>query len=181
MSHERAGKAVFVDRDGVLNRSTVRGGKPYAPRRLEEFRLLPGAAASLRALKSAGYAVVVVTNQPDIGNGLIAREIVEAMHARLRARAPVDAIEMCSHRQDEGCDCRKPRPGMLLNAARRLRLSLPDSIVVGDRAGDVAAGKAAGCRTVFVDRGYAETGTIEPDAKARSLPEAVRLILAGRV
>lgn len=169
--------AVFLDRDGVINRSEIRDGKAYAPRRLADFRLLPGVVGAVNALKSAGFLIVVVTNQPDIGNGLVDPAVVEAMHARLRARLPVDAIEMCAHRQDEGCSCRKPKPGLLRRAARRLAIDLPRSFMVGDRWSDVVAGRMAGCYTVFVNRAYRESAPTAPDAIVSSLPAAARRIL----
>src|SRR4051812_28977346 len=108
--------AVFLDRDGVVNRNIMRDGKPCAPRTLAQFRLLPGVKAATRALKDAGYPIVIVTNQPDIGNHFIAPEVVEAMHERLRAALAPAAIEICPHSQGAGCDCRKPKPGMLIRA-----------------------------------------------------------------
>lgn len=171
-------RAVFLDRDGVISRSYVRGGKPYAPRRLEDFRLLPGAAQAVKSIKMGGFLVIVVTNQPDIGNGLVDAAVVEAMHARLRARVPVDDIRMCPHRQDEGCDCRKPKPGMLLAAARQWDIDLGRSYMIGDRDGDIVAGKAAGCYTLLVKRGYSEPRRASPDKMVRSLPAGVRYILS---
>ena len=169
--------AVFVDRDGVLNRAEVRDGKPYAPRTVDKFRLLPGVSVAVQRLRDAGFLVIVVTNQPDIGNGFVARDVVEAMHHALYRRARVDAIEMCPHRQNEGCGCRKPKPGLLISAADRLAIDLRRSFLVGDRAQDILAGRAAGCYTVFVDRGYDEPRPVEADAIVRSLPAAVRRIL----
>lgn len=171
-------RAVFLDRDGVLNRCEVRNGKPYAPRRVEDFRLYPGTAAALGKLKAAGYRLVVVTNQPDIGNGLVRSEIVEAMHRRLLDRAPIDDIRMCPHRQTDGCQCRKPRSGMLLEAAKALKISLPNSVMIGDRWSDVVAGKGVGCYTVFIDRHYRETPQIQADAVFASLTHAVQHVLA---
>ena len=171
-------KAVFLDRDGVISRSEVRGGKPYAPKRLEDFRLMPGAAQAVKSLKMGGFLVIVVTNQPDIGNGLVEPAVVDAMHARLRARVPVDDIRMCPHRQDEGCGCRKPKPGMLLAAARQWDIDLGRSYMIGDRDGDIIAGKAAGCYTLLVKRGYSEPQSAAPHTTVRSLPAAVRYILA---
>jgi len=171
-------RAVFLDRDGVINRSLVRDGKPYAPRRLTDFRLLPGAANAVRALQEAGLLVIVVTNQPDIGNGLVAAATVEAMHETLRRRAPVDDIFLCPHAQGDGCDCRKPKPGMLLQAAARWCIDLPHSFLVGDRRGDIVAGQVAGCYTIFIDRGYVEGPPREADHYATSLPSAVRKILS---
>jgi D-glycero-D-manno-heptose 1,7-bisphosphate phosphatase len=172
-------RAVFIDRDGVINRNVPRDGKACAPRTLRDFRLLPGVERAVEQLRQAGFLIVIVTNQPDIGNGDVAPETVEAMHARLRARLAPDAIEMCPHGQDAGCDCRKPKPDMLRRAAKRLDIALPSSFMVGDRGSDILAGRTAGCYTVLVRRSAnnaaASTG---PDAVVGSLPAAVRRILA---
>src|SRR3989338_6820998 len=173
----RLQRAVFLDRDGVVNRAEVRGGRPYAPRRLEDFRLLRGVAGAVAALREAWFRIVVVTNQPDIASGLVDPAVVEAMHAQLRARLPIDAIEMCAHGQDEGCACRKPRPGLLLAAARRFFVDLRRSFVIGDRWHDIVAGREAGCYTVFIDRGYRERRPVGADAVVGSLPAAVRRIM----
>ena len=172
-------RAVFLDRDGVLNRPEIRNRKPYAPRRLEDFRLLPRAGESVRALKDAGYLVIVVTNQPDIGNGLTDPAAVQAMHEKLRKRVPVDEVRICPHRQDADCPCRKPRPGMLLSAAADWDIDLHDSFLVGDRDGDIVAGRTAGCYTILINRRYSEPRTIGPDKCVRSLSAAVQHILAN--
>lgn len=169
-------RAAFLDRDGVINRSAVVNGKPFAPRRVEDFRLLPGAVQAIRDLKSMGLWVIVVTNQPDIGNGLVDRSVVEAMHRRLRERSPIDDIRVCPHRQDAGCRCRKPEPGMLMTAAEEWGIDLRNSFMVGDRPGDIVAGQRAGCYTIFVNRHYKEPLQIEPDSRVASLPAAVRMI-----
>lgn len=171
-------RAVFLDRDGVINRCEVRGGKPYAPRNLSDFRLLPGVAGAVRDLKDAGLLVIAVTNQPDIGNGLVDVAVVEAMHDKLRRGVPLDEIMMCPHRQDAGCRCRKPRPGMLVEAAQKWRIDLDRSYIVGDRWSDVVAGQAVGCYTIFIDRGYQETRRARPDGYAASLAAAARLVLS---
>jgi D-glycero-D-manno-heptose 1,7-bisphosphate phosphatase len=170
--------AVFLDRDGVLTRSFVRNGKPFAPRKLSEFRILPGAAAAVARLKKAGFVVVVVTNQPDLGHGLISHEELAAMHARLSENVAVDAILVCPHRQDEGCACRKPKPGLIRRAMRRFRPDPAHSYMVGDRWSDIVAGRAAGLYTVFLNRGYSEVLTERPDVTVRSLREAADRILA---
>jgi D-glycero-D-manno-heptose 1,7-bisphosphate phosphatase len=171
-------RAVFLDRDGVINRCEVRNGKPRAPRRLSDFRLLPGVVAALRALKKARFLLIVVTNQPDIGNGLVERSVVEAMHEKLRRRLPVDEIRMCPHRQDAGCACRKPKPGLLRRAAGKWSIDTRRSFLVGDRSSDIVAGQAVGCYTFFIDRGYAEPQRATPDSIVSSLPAAARLILS---
>ncbi|MFD1625115.1 D-glycero-alpha-D-manno-heptose-1,7-bisphosphate 7-phosphatase [Azospirillum griseum] len=170
MSHA----AVFLDRDGVINRAIVRNGKPYPPPDLDSFELLPGVADALTRLKGAGYRLVVVTNQPDIVRGTQDGKVVEAMHDRLRAELPLDGIEMCC---DETSDRYKPQPGMLRDAARDLGIDLSRSAMVGDRWRDVDCGKAAGCFTIFIDRGYAESLRAAPDAVCDGLPAAVDVIL----
>jgi D-glycero-D-manno-heptose 1,7-bisphosphate phosphatase len=171
--------AVFLDRDGVVNRNIIRDGKPCAPRTLAQFRLLPGVKAATRALKEAGYPVIIVTNQPDIGNRFIAPAVVEAMHERLRAALAPAAIEICPHSQGDGCDCRKPNPGMLTRAAARLGIALEKSFMIGDRWSDVAAGHAVGCRTFLIGRGRLGDLPVKPDAIVGSMPAAARMILAG--
>lgn len=166
--------AVFLDRDGVLTRSFVRAGRPYAPRSLHEFTILPGTEDVLVALRRAGFLLIVVTNQPDVGRGLVPREAAEEMHRRLRVGLPIDDIFSCyCLEEDEACECYKPRPGMLLSAASKWSIDLSRSFIVGDRWRDIGAGKAAGCKTVFLDRGYSADRTPEaPDATVRSLEEA---------
>jgi D-glycero-D-manno-heptose 1,7-bisphosphate phosphatase len=172
-------RGVFLDRDGVLSVPEFRNGRSFAPRSLEQFRLYDDAPDSIARLKSAGFALVVVTNQPDVGNGLIERHIVEEMHRRLASALPVDAIEACYHRQDEQCDCRKPQPGMLRRAAIRLRIALARSYMIGDRASDIAAGRAAGCQTIFIDRGYRDESSDHADCVAASLAEAADIVLGN--
>jgi D-glycero-D-manno-heptose 1,7-bisphosphate phosphatase len=176
----RKRRAVFLDRDGVINRSLVRNGKPYAPRTVAEFRLLPGVAEAVAELRAARYLVIVVTNQPDVGHGLISWATLDAMHALLRQKVAVDDVYVCPHRQDEGCACRKPKPGLLRRAMARWGVEPAGSIMIGDRWNDVVAGKKAGLYTAFIDRKYAEALVEEPDVIARSLPHAVAQILTRR-
>jgi len=169
---------VFLDRDGVLNAAVVRDGKPYPPARLEDVEILPGVPAALAALRGAGYVLVVVTNQPDVARGAQTREAIDAIHAHLRRELPLDAIYCCFHDDADRCACRKPAPGMLRDAARDLDLDLATSFMIGDRWRDVDAGRAVGCRTIFVDRHYSERQPASFDAKVSSLPEAAAWILS---
>ena len=173
--------AVFLDRDGTLNVPIVRDGKPYPPATVEEFRLFAGAAGDCARLKAAGYLLVVATNQPDVERGTQAKSVVEAMHARLLELIPsLDRIEVCYHPgRGKNSTHRKPAPGMLLDAARALGIDLARSWMVGDRWGDIEAGHAAGCRTVFIDHGYTERAPAQPPHfTVKSLAEAVGIILA---
>ena len=171
-------KAVFLDRDGVLTIPEFRDGRSYAVRRLEDFHFYPGAAEAVATLKAAGFLVVVVTNQPDVGAGFVSQELVEAMHARLRGEIAVDDIEVCYETRDAGSSRRKPEPGMLLDAAEKWNLNLKECFMVGDREGDVIAGRKVGCTTIFIDLGYSgENRPTEQAVTVGSLVEAVEWIL----
>jgi D-glycero-D-manno-heptose 1,7-bisphosphate phosphatase len=172
-------RAVFLDRDGVINRTLVRNGRPHPPTRLEEFEILPGVAEACAQLKQAGFLLVVATNQPDVGRGTLPHAVIQDLHRFMCQQLPLDRVEVCEHPGgDVVCDCRKPKPGLLLRAARELGIDLARSWMVGDRWRDVDCGHAAGCRTVFIDYGYAETLRQLPDFRCRDLLEAARIILA---
>jgi D-glycero-D-manno-heptose 1,7-bisphosphate phosphatase len=179
--HEvKSRRAVFLDRDGVINRALEREGKPYPPTSLAEFEVLPEVPAALAKLKAAGFVLIVATNQPDVGRGTLAKEVVEEIHAHMLAQLSIDRVEVCYHpgKGLSDCNCRKPKPGMLLNAAKELNIDLARSWMVGDRWRDVDCGHAAGCKTVFVDRGYVEELKQKPYFFARNLGEAADIILA---
>jgi D-glycero-D-manno-heptose 1,7-bisphosphate phosphatase len=179
--HEIRKRAVFLDRDGVLNRPVVRDGRPFPPARMEEFELYPEVIEACAQLKEAGFLLVVVTNQPDVGRGTQTREAIEAIHTKLRVAIPsLHAIEVCFHAgsaHGEPCDCRKPKPGMLLRAAAAYAIDLSESFLVGDRWRDVDCAHAAGCRAVFIDHGYRERLKETPEFTVSSFREAVRTIL----
>jgi len=175
-------RAVFLDRDGILVIPEMRDGRSYAPRNLAGFRLYPEAKAALTRLKEVGYLLVVVTNQPDVGKGLISQSTLDQMHDRIRNELCVDRIEVCSHTQSDECSCRKPKPGMLFNAARDCRIDLKNSFMVGDRASDVEAGIAAGCETIFVDLNYdSELKPKSAHHTVRSIAEAADIILGANL
>jgi len=171
-------KAVFLDRDGVLNRAVVKNGKPHPPANESELELTPGAKSVLQKLKDQGYKLLVVTNQPDVARGTTARETVEAIHRKLANELPIDDFFVCYHTDSDHCDCRKPKSGLLLEGARRHQIDLSSSFMVGDRWRDVEAGIAAGCKTVLIDGGYENDPPARPaDAQVHSLAEAVDWIL----
>jgi D-glycero-D-manno-heptose 1,7-bisphosphate phosphatase len=169
--------AVYLDRDGVINRAFVRDGRPHPPASLEELEILPGVPEALRTLRAHGYLTIVVTNQPDVARGTVSRTLVEAIHHRLRSELDLDAILTCFHDSADACDCRKPKPGLLLQAAADFDIDLPSSFMVGDRWSDMQAGQRAGCRTVFVDGKYAERAPDSFDFRVKSLIEAAGKIL----
>jgi D-glycero-D-manno-heptose 1,7-bisphosphate phosphatase len=171
-------RAVFLDRDGVINRVVTRNGTPGAPASPEELEVLPDVPQALEALKASGYLLVVVTNQPDVARGTVPRSTVELIHERLKRELPLDAILTCFHDNADDCDCRKPKPGLLLRAAQELRIDLASSFMVGDRWHDVEAGQRAGCRTFFVDQDYEERQPTTQDFRVGSLCEAAGIVLA---
>ena len=170
-------RAIFLDRDGVINRAVVRDGKPYPPASLEEFELLPGVEVAAAALRAAGFVLVVATNQPDVRMGIQRREVVEAMHDYVQMELGVDGIKVCYHVDEDCCFCRKPKPGMLLEAAIEHNIDLRRSFMVGDRWRDIGAGYAAGCETVLVSSNYEERQPENPDIVVKSLHEAAKYII----
>jgi D-glycero-D-manno-heptose 1,7-bisphosphate phosphatase len=171
-------RAVFLDRDGVLNRAVIRDGRPYPPATVEDFEVLSGVPEAVKRLHQAGFLLIGATNQPDVARGTQRRDVVEAMNARLLSLMPITAILVC-YEDGEDCPRRKPNPGLLLEAAEAFAIDLAASFMVGDRWRDVEAGRRAGCRTVFLDRDYAERRPDPPaDHTTGDLPAAVDWILS---
>jgi D-glycero-D-manno-heptose 1,7-bisphosphate phosphatase len=170
-------KAVFLDRDGVINKSEVINGKPYAPTKIEDFEILPGVKKACKALKEKGYLVIVATNQPDISTGKTKKEDLEAMHNFMMHELPIDLIKICYSLDKDNDPMRKPSPGMILEAAKELMIDLNASFMVGDRWKDIDAGATAGCKTIFIDYKYNEKLNIKPNYCVKSLIEAAQLIL----
>jgi D-glycero-D-manno-heptose 1,7-bisphosphate phosphatase len=170
-------RAVFLDRDGVINRAVVRDGKPYPPANVEELEILPGVSDALVALRSAGFLLIVVTNQPDVARGTTPKATVEAINDYLSANLPLDEFRTCYHDSGDGCDCRKPLPGGILAAANKYSVDLTESYMVGDRWRDIEAGQRAGCKTIFIDYGYAEKQPESTTFTVTSLLEASEIIL----
>jgi D-glycero-D-manno-heptose 1,7-bisphosphate phosphatase len=169
--------AVFFDRDGVLNESVVRAGKPHPPAGVDDLRIDEAAPVVVPQLRAAGFAIVVITNQPDVARGTTTRERIDAINDRIRATVPIDALYVCFHDTADACDCRKPKPGMILEAAREHDLDLSRSYVVGDRWSDIQAGRTAGCKTVWIDRHYEEKAPHDADANVFTLTAACNWIL----
>jgi D-glycero-D-manno-heptose 1,7-bisphosphate phosphatase len=168
-------RAVFLDRDGVLNPMEQRGGRWVAPRSLPAFRPYSWVAEAVARLRGAGLLCLVVTNQPEIATGELDPFDLEVMNRRLVSELGVDGVYVCPHVAADRCACRKPRPGLLQQAAREWGVDLLRSFMVGDRWRDIDAGRAVGCVTVLVDG--PETGRARPDHRARDLRDAVTLIL----
>jgi D-glycero-D-manno-heptose 1,7-bisphosphate phosphatase len=173
-------KAIFLDRDGVLNQPVVKAGLPYPPVSAQEFTLYPDAAKACKAFRNAGFLLVVVTNQPDVGRGTQTQAAVEEMHAKLLDEIDLDRIEVCYAPDSQAPDARrrKPAPGMVLDAADTLGIDLSKSFLIGDRWRDIDCGHAVGVRTVFIDRGYAEKLKQQPHFTCASLMEAAEWVFS---
>jgi D-glycero-D-manno-heptose 1,7-bisphosphate phosphatase len=172
-------RAVFLDRDGVINQVLLRNGKPHPPGGPGALQILDGVPDALRRLRGAGFLLIVVTNQPDVARGTATRESIEQMHRRLLDELALDYVYTCYHDGND-CECRKPKPGALLRAAQEHSIDLQDSFMVGDRWRDIEAGQRAGCECLFIDYGYNERRPSPPYTRVESLSEAAALILGSK-
>jgi D-glycero-D-manno-heptose 1,7-bisphosphate phosphatase len=179
--HQIRRRAVFLDRDGVINKPVVREGRPHPPAEVKDFELYEDVPAGCARLEAAGYLLVVVTNQPDVARGTQTRAAVDAMHRKMQDALPqIARVEVCWHAGAawaDPCDCRKPQPGMVLRAGKALNVDLAQSFVIGDRWRDIDCGHSAGCRTIFIDRNYSEALKQPPDRTVKSFGQAVEMIL----
>ncbi len=173
-------RAIFLDRDGVLNAAIPdERGHPLPPRIAAELRILPGVPEACAALRAAGFLLIGCTNQPDIARGTTSRAFVDWVNARIVTACGLDEMRLCPHDDADGCHCRKPRPGMLADAAALHGIDLGASWMVGDRYRDMEAGQAAGCRTLLIDRGYPERPpALPPTAIAPGLAAGLPILLA---
>ena len=169
--------AVFLDRDGVLNRTIVRDGVPYPPASLAEVEILRGVPETLDQLAARGFLLVVVTNQPDVARGTQSRQEVERINQFISGRLSLTAVYTCFHDTPDNCSCRKPKPGLLIEAARAYNIHLAGSFMIGDRWSDVAAGQAAGCKAILIEQAYSQRQRCKPDYLAADLSEAADIIL----
>ena len=168
---------MFLDRDGVLVRPVIRDGIPYAPLRWEDFAIVPGAAAAVSELRRAGLAVVVVTNQPEVRRGNLSADLLADFHRRLKEEVPVDAILACRHDDRDGCECRKPKPGLIFQGAQDNQIDLQRAWMVGDTARDQGAARAAKVPFLLLDTPYNKD--LQADQRVPDLAAAVRVILGG--
>ncbi|MDA9281280.1 HAD family hydrolase [Pseudomonadales bacterium] len=171
-------KAVFLDRDGVINRAMVRDRKPYPPANLSELEILPKVDPALKKLHEYGYKLIVVSNQPDVARGTIEMATVEEINTFLHHHLPIDDFFCCFHDNSDNCECRKPKPGSIFAAAKKYDIDLAKSFMVGDRWRDMEAGVSAGCKTIFLDYGYDEKQPVYFDYCVASLYEA-SIIISG--
>jgi D-glycero-D-manno-heptose 1,7-bisphosphate phosphatase len=168
-------KAIFLDSDGVLNTAIIKDGKPVAPTSLSQLEIPTEVKPALDKLKSAGYLLLCVSNKPDIERGLMTQEDVDNIFNKIRHDLPLDDVFIC---YKENSDCYKPKPGLLLEATKKYNIDLTQSFMIGDRWRDIEAGQSAPCRTIWIDRHYAEKKpNPAADFTAYSLSEASNWIL----
>jgi D-glycero-D-manno-heptose 1,7-bisphosphate phosphatase len=172
-------RAVFLDRDGVLNQAVVVEGKPFPPANLGEMVILAGAQAACSALSNAGFLLIMVTNQPDIARKRANSDQVAQICAALKTELGLDDIRICPHDDSDNCDCRKPKPGLFLDAALEWNIDLATSYMVGDRWRDIVAGDAAGCTSIFIDYNYQEPQPEKVAYRCGSLIQACEFILGN--
>lgn len=146
-------KAIFLDRDGVINKTIFKMGKPRAPYTMEEFSFIEGVKEATELLKGEGYLLIVVTNQPDVARGWVSREAVDMVNDHIQKALPLDEIFACFHTNEDKCTCRKPEPGMILEAQKKWDIDLSKSYLVGDRDSDIEAARRAGCHGLLVGEG----------------------------
>lgn len=174
MSH----RAVFLDRDGVINKIVMRDGKPTSPRDIREFESEDGVANALGTMRAGGFRLFIVTNQPELARGLLTEQSLLAMTKLCMTTLPIEDVRVCPHDSADGCACRKPQPGMLLDLARSYDLSLGESYIVGDTWKDTDAGRGAGCHSIILDRPYNRDDSA--DWRVPDLKRAADLICGGR-
>jgi D-glycero-D-manno-heptose 1,7-bisphosphate phosphatase len=174
-----SGRAIFLDRDGVVNKVVLRKGTPSSPRTVDEFELEADAHKSISRLKAAGFKIFVVSNQPDLARGHLTRAALDAMTGTVLATLPVDGVRICPHDDDDACSCRKPKPGMLIDLARENRLVLSQSFMIGDSWKDSTAAARAGCRSIILDRPYNQNAPA--DLRVTDLGQAADVVLEDRL
>jgi D-glycero-D-manno-heptose 1,7-bisphosphate phosphatase len=170
-------KAVFLDRDGVLNRAFIKNGKPFPPYDFNNLEILEGVKDIIVDLKKSNWLVIVVTNQPDVARNITSKKDVEKINNYLKLILQFDEIYTCYHDNDDFCDCRKPKPGMLVTASRKNNIVLKNSYMVGDRWSDIEAGNKVGCKTIFIDYNYKEKKPVNFNYRVKSINEAAKIIL----
>lgn len=161
----------------MINFTKIVNGKPYSPKNLSEFNLIPEVKDSLYKLKCAGYLLVIITNQPDVARKIASKKNINKIHEVIKKTLPITEIFSCFHDDKNNCDCRKPKPGLILHASKKYKIDLNISYMIGDRWKDIEAGEKAGCRTVFIDYQYNEKQPTKYNFKAKSLYEAAKIIL----
>ena len=174
-------KAVFLDRDGVINRAFIKDGLPTSTNSLDELEILPGVKESVLRLKKLNFVCLVVTNQPDVTRGKINKNTVIEINNFLLKEIKLDDFFVCYHDDKDNCDCRKPKPGLLLQASKKWDVNLKKSFIVGDRWRDIQAGEKVGCKTIFLEYNYKDIKPKNPNFITDTLLNATYIIEKTKV
>tara|TARA_B100001250_G_C19474946_1_gene646163 strand:+ start:174 stop:692 length:519 start_codon:yes stop_codon:yes gene_type:complete len=169
-------KAIFLDRDGVLNNVNINNGKPFSPSSFKDFKLLPNVKSTIKKFKLLNYLCIVITNQPDISRGKISKNEVIKMNNFLKKQIEIDDLFVCYHDDDDKCECRKPKPGLLFFAKKKWGIDFEKSYLIGDREKDIFAGNLAGCKTIFIDNDYGEKKPSSQNFTITSLEQSLKII-----
>ena len=169
-------KAIFLDRDGIINKPIVRDNKPYPPQSLKELEFVEGIEDFLAKMKVFGYYLFIVTNQPDVARGTQKKEVIEEIHKYILDNLDIDKIYVCYHDNQDKCNCRKPKNGMILQAQKEFDLDLSQCWMIGDRSSDITCGEISGCRTIFYQYNYEESSFSIPDYIIENISQAKEII-----
>jgi len=169
-------KSVFLDRDGVINKVYIKDGLPRSPNSSNELKILPGVRESIIKLKKLNFICLMVTNQPNVSRKKIDKNSVIQMNNFLKNEIALDDIFVCYHDDSDNCNCRKPKPGLLLQAGKKWDVDFKKSFMIGDRWKDIQAGEKVGCKTIFLDYKYNEKKPKKPDFVSDSLLNAAHII-----
>ena len=176
MSSTPPNRALFLDRDGVLNKAIIKNRKPYPPTKIEELEIISGVQEGLELLKHSGFKLIVITNQPDVARGTLSKEKVDEINNTISQNLNIDEIISCFHDDSDNCECRKPKPGMILQAVKKWNIDLTLSYLIGDRWRDIQTAKNIGLNSILIKYDYDEK-KINADFECNNLEEAANFIL----
>jgi len=169
-------KAIFLDRDGTLNKAYIENGLPISPSSLNKFKIIKGVKKSINKLKKLNFLCILITNQPDVFRGKISKKTVVKMNSYIKKKIKLDDMFVCYHDNEHNCNCRKPKPGLLVKASKKWKIDLNKSFMIGDRWKDILAGKKVGCKTIFINNNYKNDKKVKADFTFKSLLKAVNKI-----
>ena len=169
-------KAIFLDRDGTLNKVYIENGLPISPSSLNKFKIIKGVKKSINRLKKLNFLCILITNQPDVFRGKISKKTVVKMNSYIKKKIKLDDMFVCYHDNEHNCSCRKPKPGLLVKASKKWKIDLNKSFMIGDRWKDILAGKKVGCKTIFINNNYKNDKKVKADFTFKSLLKAVNKI-----
>ena len=168
--------AVFLDRDGTLNKAYIKKGLPISPPSFNKLKIIKGVKKSINKLKKLNFMCIMITNQPDVARAKIKKKTVIKMNSFIKSKLKLDDIFVCYHDDKHKCKCRKPKPGLLIQASKKWKIDFSKSFMIGDRWKDISAGKKVGCKTIFINNNYKLDKIVNADFTYKTLLKAVNKI-----